>query len=96
VNFAVAPDGTELAWKEAGSGEPMLLIAGQATAMDGWDPTAERLSRYHRVICFDHRGIGVSGRGEAERYTTRLLAADAVAVLDAAGDWVREFTAVKG
>ncbi|MBO1268612.1 alpha/beta fold hydrolase [Arthrobacter sp. PO-11] len=62
----------------------MLLIAGQATAMDGWGPTAEALSRYHRVIRFDHRGIGASGDGDAGRYSTRLLAADAAAVLDAA------------
>ena len=85
MNFAAAADGTELAWTESGAGEPLLLIAGQATAMDGWGPTAELLSRSFRVIRFDHRGIGRSGRGDAGRYTTRLLAADVVAVLDAAG-----------
>jgi pimeloyl-ACP methyl ester carboxylesterase len=85
VNFAEAADGAEIAWTSEGEGEPMLLIAGQATAMDGWGPTAELLSRYYRVIRFDHRGIGRSGKGEAERYTTRLLAEDAAAVLDAAG-----------
>ena len=85
VNFAEAADGTELAWTSQGEGEPMLLIAGQATAMDGWGPTAALLSRYYRVIRFDHRGIGRSGKGDAERYTTRFLAQDAVAVLDAAG-----------
>ncbi|MGR0160190.1 alpha/beta fold hydrolase [Paenarthrobacter nitroguajacolicus] len=85
MNFAEAADGTELAWTSEGDGEPMLLIAGQATAMDGWGPTAELLSRHYRVIRFDHRGIGRSGKGDAGRYTTRLLAEDAVAVLDAAG-----------
>ncbi|MGF4043578.1 alpha/beta fold hydrolase [Paenarthrobacter nitroguajacolicus] len=85
MNFAEAADGAEIAWTSEGEGEPMLLIAGQATAMDGWGPTAELLSRYYRVIRFDHRGIGRSGKGEAERYTTRLLAEDAAAVLDAAG-----------
>ncbi len=84
MNFAEASDGAELAWTEAGEGEPMLLIAGQATAMDGWGPTAELLSRSYRVIRFDHRGIGRSGKGEADRYTTRLLAQDAAAVLSAA------------
>lgn len=85
VNFAEAADGAQLAWTSEGQGEPMLLIAGQATAMDGWGPTAELLSRSYRVIRFDHRGIGLSGKGEADRYTTRLLAEDAVAVLNAAG-----------
>jgi len=84
VNFAEAADGAQLAWTSEGAGEPVLLIAGQATAMDGWGPTAELLSRYFRVIRFDHRGIGRSGRGDAERYTTRLLAQDAAAVLSAA------------
>ncbi|MBT2586635.1 alpha/beta fold hydrolase [Arthrobacter sp. ISL-95] len=85
MNFAEAADGTELAWTSEGEGEPMLLIAGQATSMDGWGPTAELLSRYYRVIRFDHRGIGRSGKGEAGRYTTQFLAQDAVAVLEAAG-----------
>lgn len=85
MNFAEAADGAELAWTSEGEGEPMLLIAGQATSMDGWGPTTELLSRSYRVIRFDHRGIGRSGKGDAERYTTRLLAEDAVDVLDAAG-----------
>ncbi|MDR6637155.1 alpha/beta hydrolase [Paenarthrobacter nitroguajacolicus] len=84
MNFAEAADGTSLAWTSEGDGEPMLLIAGQATAMDGWGPTAELLSRFYRIIRFDHRGIGQSGRGDAGRYTTRLLAQDAAAVLAAA------------
>lgn len=85
MNIAVASDGAEIAWAEEGAGEPLLLIAGQATAMDGWGPTAEVLSRCFRVIRYDHRGIGASGDGDAGRYTTRLLAADAAAVLAAAG-----------
>ncbi|MGO4246405.1 alpha/beta fold hydrolase [Paenarthrobacter sp. RAF54_2] len=85
MNFAVAPDGAELAWTSQGDGEPMLLIAGQATAMDGWGPTAELLSRSYRVIRFDHRGVGRSSKGDAGRYTTRLMAADAAEVLKAAG-----------
>lgn len=35
MKIAWAPDGAELAWAEEGQGEPLLLIAGQATAMDG-------------------------------------------------------------
>ncbi|WOH19545.1 alpha/beta hydrolase [Paenarthrobacter sp. GOM3] len=84
MNFAEAPDGARLAWTSEGEGEPLLLIAGQATAMDGWGPTAELLSRSYRVIRFDHRGIGRSGRGEADRYTTRQFAEDTAAILEAA------------
>lgn len=85
VNIALAPDGAELAWAEEGEGEPLLLIAGQATGMAGWGPVAQALARGFRVIRYDHRGIGGSANGGSDRYTTRLLAADAAAVLLAAG-----------
>lgn len=85
VKIALAPDGAELAWAEEGEGEPLLLIAGQATGMAGWGPTAQALAHHFRVIRYDHRGIGGSGNGDPDRYATRLLAADAAAVLQAAG-----------
>ena len=84
-SFATAEDGTELAWRSDGTGEPLLLIAGQATGMAGWGPTADALAVRFQVIRYDHRGIGRSGKGSADRYTTRLLAADARSVLKAAG-----------
>ena len=45
-------------------------------------PYWERLRSFARVICFDKRGQGLSDRGP---YTVEDVAADAVAVLDAAG-----------
>ncbi|OFI36959.1 alpha/beta hydrolase [Arthrobacter sp. SW1] len=85
MEIALAADGAELLWSEAGDGDPLLLLAGQATGMAGWGPTADELARHFRVIRYDHRGVGGSARGEAGRYTTRLLAEDAASVLDAAG-----------
>ncbi|WP_245953559.1 alpha/beta fold hydrolase [Arthrobacter silvisoli] len=85
MKIAAAPDGAELLWDEAGDGDPLLLLAGQATGMAGWGPTADALARHFRVIRYDHRGVGGSTKGDPERYTTRLLAEDAAAVLDAAG-----------
>ncbi|NYD77869.1 alpha/beta fold hydrolase [Arthrobacter cupressi] len=85
MKIAPAPDGAELLWSEAGDGEPLLLLAGQTTGMAGWGPTADALAGHFRVIRYDHRGVGGSSKGRPERYTTRLLAADAAAVLDAAG-----------
>lgn len=84
VDVASAADGTQLQWTVEGEGEPLLLIAGQATAMAEWAPAAA-LAQHFRVIRFDHRRTGGSGRGDAWRYTTRFFAADAIAVLDAAG-----------
>lgn len=83
--LATADDGVPLAFEEYGTGVPLLLIAGQATGMHGWGPFARALATQHRVIVFDHRGIGDSGLGDPARYSTRLFADDALAVLDAAG-----------
>lgn len=85
MHYAVTADGTRLAWRSEGKGAPMLLIAGQATAMSGWEPVVPELARTFRVIRFDHRGIGNSDEGPAGHLTTREFAADALAVLDAAG-----------
>lgn len=85
MNHAATPDGADLAWWSAGRGEPLLLIAGQAVTHHAWDPVLDTLARRHRVLTFDHRGIGASALGEPLAATTRSLAADAVAVLDVAG-----------
>ncbi|MGO4594544.1 alpha/beta fold hydrolase [Leifsonia sp. 2TAF2] len=85
TEYAVADDGTRIAFEERGVGVPVLLIAGQATGMHGWGPFADALARDFRVIVYDHRGIGDSGLGDPAAYSTRVFAADAVAVLDAAG-----------
>jgi pimeloyl-ACP methyl ester carboxylesterase len=82
---AVGADGAQLAWTAEGRGEPLLLIAGQATGADGWNPVVPELARTFRVIRFDHRGVGRSAEGDPGAYSTRLFAADAAAVLDAAG-----------
>lgn len=83
---ARAADGTPIAWEARGNGDPVLLIAGQATGMHGWGPFADALARDKRVIVYDHRGIGASGEGDPAAYSTRGFASDAVAVLDAVGE----------
>ena len=83
--LATADDGVPIAFEEAGTGVPLLLIAGQATGMRGWGPFADALAEDFRVIVFDHRGIGDSSTGDPATYSTRQFADDALAVLDAAG-----------
>lgn len=85
MQFAVTKDGTRLAWRSDGTGTPLLLIAGQATALTGWEPLVPTLSKSFRVIRFDHRGVGSSDDGPAGHLGTRDFAADAVTVLDAVG-----------
>ena len=69
---------------------PVLLIHGFASSRrtnwsaPGWYRALGELGR--RVIAFDHRGHGDSETShEAADYDERLMAADAVAVLDACG-----------
>lgn len=67
------------------AGTPLLLIAGYGATLAGWPQAlVERLAAHHRVILFDNRGAGNSGKPN-EPYTMAQLADDAAAVLDAAG-----------
>ncbi len=77
-------DGTSIAYESLGDGEPLLLVAGQACGGQWWSPLRAHYAVNHRVITFDHRGTGASGK-PVTPYTTPLFAADAVAVLDHAG-----------
>ncbi len=73
-----------IAWDEAGRGAPVLLIHGLGYARWGWGPLAGLLADRYRVISFDNRGIGASSVPPGP-YTAAEMAADALAVLDAAG-----------
>jgi 3-oxoadipate enol-lactonase len=82
--FATAADGTRIAYEMTGQGDPVLLISGQALDRTMWAGTAPLLARSFQVIRFDARGTGASDKPRTP-YSTRIFAADAVAVLDAAG-----------
>ncbi|MHB1446175.1 MAG: alpha/beta fold hydrolase [Acidimicrobiales bacterium] len=69
-------------WQEQGAGEPILLIMGHLYTGDMWYPLIPALADQHRVIWFDNRGTGRSGRSST--VTVPDMAADAKAVLDAA------------
>ncbi|MGB3414271.1 MAG: alpha/beta hydrolase [Microbacteriaceae bacterium] len=84
--LAQTTDGTELFWDAQGSGEPLLLIAGQAMSHRGWLSILPQYTEKHRTIYFDHRGIGQSGPGVTEPYSTSLFAQDCLAILQAAGE----------
>jgi pimeloyl-ACP methyl ester carboxylesterase len=80
--FATASDGTRLAYEVTGDGPPLLLVAGQASDRHIWAPVRDAFAARYRVVTFDHRGTGDSGKPEAPPYSTRGFAADAIAVLD--------------
>lgn len=58
---------TEIAWEEAGTGIPLLLIHGLPFQKGMWKPQMAALSKKFRVIVLDLPGFGESGppRGEA-------------------------------
>lgn len=71
-------------WEEQGDGSPLLLIQGLGYGRWGWDPVVPPLAERYRVLWFDNRGIGGSDK-PAGPYTAKLMAADALQVLDEAG-----------
>ncbi len=78
-----APDGTPIAWSEAGTGDPVVLVHGITESAASWDPVTAQLASDHRVITLDLRGHGESG--DADTYDLAAMAGDVAAVVAAAG-----------
>jgi aminoacrylate hydrolase len=78
------PDGARLRVLVDGAGPDLLLVSGLGGAAAFWNAATGRLSRHHRVIRLDQRGIGASTRGTAP-CTIDQLARDCVTVLEATG-----------
>ncbi len=80
----------DIAYQDEGTGEPVLLIHGFASSREvnwvgpGWVKTL--LDAGYRVISFDHRGHGASGKPhEPDDYNTERMAEDAARLLDHVG-----------
>ncbi len=74
-----------LAYREIGSGYPLLLINGFASTMDTWNPPVfEQLGRHFRVVIFDNRGTGYSSAPD-EPFSIPLFARDALGLMSALG-----------
>jgi len=74
----------ELHYREAGRGEEILFINGLAADLTIWSAQLADLSQDHRVILFDHRGTGLSGKIDGG-LSTELLADDVDALLEVLG-----------
>ncbi|MBI1724609.1 MAG: alpha/beta fold hydrolase [Candidatus Tectomicrobia bacterium] len=55
---SVRVNGIRIAFEEAGSGAPLLLLHGFSLDHTMWDAQVEALSRTYRVIAPDQRGLG--------------------------------------
>jgi pimeloyl-ACP methyl ester carboxylesterase len=85
VSAIVELAGGPLAYEVRGAGDPLVLVAGTGYPGATWPPEViEPLAARHAVVTFDHRGTGDTP-ANAERYSTRGFAADAIGLLDALG-----------
>ncbi len=87
-SFAVAPDGTRIWWRSAGRGAPPIVLTdGIGCAGYIWDRLLPALARSRRVLHWNYRGHGKTGRpADLARCTIADCAADLLAVLDDAGE----------
>jgi pimeloyl-ACP methyl ester carboxylesterase len=87
VRVVERPDGARIAWEAEGpDGAPaVLLIMGLAYPAAMWFRLVPALAERYRVIRVDNRGAGHTGDVPGAPYTVETMAADCLAVLDAAG-----------
>jgi pimeloyl-ACP methyl ester carboxylesterase len=75
----------QVAYREWGQGDPLILITGLAATMALWDPTLlAHLATHYRVIVFDNRGVGATTT-EPGPVTIARLADDAAGFMAALG-----------
>lgn len=82
----VERDGHSIHYRALGdpAAPPVLLVMGLALSSRAWDALPQLLARDFRVLAFDNRGTGLSGRA-GWAYRMAALADDAAAVLEDAG-----------
>lgn len=85
MSYAVADDGTRIAWSSHGTGRPVLLVMGLGADGSAWEPHLEHFAKRFRCIVLDNRGCGASDAPPGP-YTTERMADDCAAVINAAGE----------
>lgn len=83
MSTAVSTDGTDLAYDVAGSGPPIVLVAGAFNTRSTTAPLAALLERRLTVFNLDRRGRGDSG--DTPPYAVEREVEDLAAVIAAAG-----------
>jgi 3-oxoadipate enol-lactonase len=71
-------------WRIGEAGPPVLLIMGLSMPGRIWRSQVEGLGDTHRLVVYDHRGLGQS-EAPREPFDIGDMAGDALRVLDAAG-----------
>lgn len=86
VDGTVSRNGVEIHYERYGQGSPTIMLLPTWSLLHSrcWKMQIPFLARHYRVVTFDPRGNGRSGRPAGhEAYSERHFAADALAVLDA-------------
>lgn len=73
-------NGVNLYFEIYGSGSPLMLIAGLGSDSQSWQPIIKDLSRHHRVIIPDNRGIGRTMPQDIET-SIQMIADDCIALI---------------
>lgn len=80
----VQVNGISLYYNDQGKGFPLLLLMGLGMDSTGWMFQTPAFAKQFRVIAPDNRGCGLSDKPKGP-YSTRMMAEDAVALLDHLG-----------
>lgn len=83
--FAKTADQAEIYYQVRGSGEPLVLLSGQANTHHWWDNVHADFEGDHRTIVLDYLGTGESDKPEDAEYSVRRFAGDVISVLDELG-----------
>lgn len=75
----------DVACKQFGEGEPLVMVTGYSTTMDTWDPDfLQALASKYKVVVFDNRGMGKTTAGTAP-FTIDQFADDTAGLVRALG-----------
>ena len=77
-------NGTKIYYQVRGEGEPLILIMGFGAEGDVWEKHVSVYEQHFSCIVLDNRGVGRSDQPKGP-YTTAMMAADTIAVMDHAG-----------
>jgi 3-oxoadipate enol-lactonase len=86
ASYIEQPDGAKIAWESDGPEDApaVVLVMGLAYPAAMWFRLVPALAERYRVLRIDNRGAGLTGDVPGP-YTVATMAADCLAVLDAAG-----------
>src|SRR5947208_7748959 len=67
-----------------GDGEPLVVILGLGTDISEWDGIIRWLAKKYKVLAFDNRGAGRTGKPDIP-YSIEMMADDTAGLMQALG-----------